>query len=237
MQLTTVLFDLDGTLLPMDQWYFVEQYLKLLAKKMAPHGFDPELLPKAVWAGTEAMYLNDGTRVNEEAFWERFEDFFGPVSRESYELFNEFYANEFQDARQFTGFEPKAREVVELCKALGLRTAVATNPLFPAVATESRIRWAGLEPEDFELYTTYENSRFCKPSEAYYREVTDALGVKPEECLMVGNDTREDMCVEGLGMRTFLLTPHLINRDGLDITRWPHGDYDALLDHVRQAAG
>ena len=44
-------------------------------------------------------------------------------------------------------------------KELGLRAVLATNPIFPAVATRSRIRWAGLEPEDFELCTTYENSR------------------------------------------------------------------------------
>ena len=55
------------------------------------------------------------------------------------------------------GFNPKAKEAVELSRSLGLRVALATNPLFPAVATESRIRWAGVEPEDFELYTTYEN--------------------------------------------------------------------------------
>ena len=37
-----ILFDLDGTLLPMDQTEFTNGYFKLLAAKMAPHGYDPK---------------------------------------------------------------------------------------------------------------------------------------------------------------------------------------------------
>lgn len=48
-------------------------------------------------------------------------------------------------------------------KRRGFGVALATNPIFPSVATESRIRWAGLEPEEFALYTTYENTAYCKP--------------------------------------------------------------------------
>ena len=44
ISLTTVLFDLDGTLLPMDQDIFIKKYFGLLAQKLAPHGYDPEKL-------------------------------------------------------------------------------------------------------------------------------------------------------------------------------------------------
>ena len=47
----TVFFDLDGTLLPMDQEEFVNTYMGLLAKKMAPQGYDPKHLVAAMWAG------------------------------------------------------------------------------------------------------------------------------------------------------------------------------------------
>ena len=50
MYLTTVLFDLDGTLLPMDQEAFTTGYFKLLAKKLAPHGYEPKSLVDAIWA-------------------------------------------------------------------------------------------------------------------------------------------------------------------------------------------
>lgn len=48
MGITTVLFDLDGTLLPMDQDVFVKDYLKRLAMRMAGHGYDPDALVAAI---------------------------------------------------------------------------------------------------------------------------------------------------------------------------------------------
>ncbi len=44
MKITTVLFDLDGTLLPMDQDLFIKAYFKGLAARLAPHGYDPAAL-------------------------------------------------------------------------------------------------------------------------------------------------------------------------------------------------
>ena len=39
-----VFFDLDGTLLPMDQDVFVKTYFSYLVKKMAPYGYEPKKL-------------------------------------------------------------------------------------------------------------------------------------------------------------------------------------------------
>ena len=113
------------------------------------------------------------------------------------------------------------------------RVALATNPLFPAVATLSRIQWAGLNPEDFELVTTYENSRFCKPNPDYYREILGKLKLDGEECLMVGNDVGEDMIARRLGMKVFLLTDCLINKDNADISQFPNGSFPELLHYIR----
>ena len=132
------------------------------------------------------------------------------------------------------GYNPKAAEAVRLAKEIGFRVVLATNPIFPAVATESRIRWAGLTPADFELYTTYENIGFCKPNPSYYLEITSRLNVAPEECLMVGNDVTEDMAAKSAGMEVFLLTDCLINREGKDIAQYRHGDFDRLLGFLRE---
>lgn len=123
--------------------------------------------------------------------------------------------------------------MIDTVHACGLRTALATNPIFPAMATERRIAWAGLSTSDFELYTTYENSRFCKPNPDYYRDVMQTLGVSPEECLMVGNDVGEDMIAEKLGCRVFLLTDNLINPKNVDISVYPHGSYEDLLTFIK----
>ena len=100
-------------------------------------------------------------------------------------------------------------------------------------ATERRIKWAGLSKDDFELVTTYENSRFCKPNLNYYRDVISNLGLKGEECLMVGNDVDDDMVAENLGMRVFLIDKYLINKSGKDISRFPRGDFKKLVEYVK----
>ena len=149
MKQKTVLFDLDGTLLPMDQDAFTKGYFTLLVQKLAPHGYDPAALVDNIWAGTAVMVANDGTRTNEEAFWSKLVHIYGEKVRQDIPLFDAFYREEFQQAKAFCGQNPKAREVVAACKKAGYPVVLATNPIFPAVATESRIRWAGLEPEDF----------------------------------------------------------------------------------------
>lgn len=234
--LKAVLFDLDGTLLPMDQDAFVEGYFGLLARKMIPYGYEPEKLVKAIWAGTKAMVQNDGSCRNEEAFWRIFLGIYGEAARAHIPVFEEFYAKEFQQAQRLCGFNPQAAETVRLVKNLGCRVILATNPLFPAIATESRIRWAGLAPEEFELYTTYENSSTCKPNLAYYREVLERSKLDARDCLMVGNDVDEDMIAGTLGMQTFLLTDCLLNRKNEDIDRWRHGDFAALQEELRKYA-
>lgn len=132
------------------------------------------------------------------------------------------------------GYSPKAAAVISLLKDKGITPVLATNPIFPAVATESRIRWAGLQPEDFSLYTTYENSRFCKPNLLYYQDILHKLNLSPENCLMVGNDVGEDMVTRELGMEVFLLTPCLINRNNTDISVYNHGNFDALIAYLNQ---
>lgn len=233
MSITTVLFDLDGTLLPMDQDEFIKTYFGLLAKTMAPHGYPPEQLIASIWEGTKAMMKNDGTRTNEAAFWSKFCEIFGEDAIKDEPIFAAFYENEFSKVQAVCGYNENAAKAVKAVKSKGLRTVLATNPLFPAVATVNRMKWAGLEPSDFEFYTTYENASYCKTNLQYYRDILSHVGVAPEECLMVGNDVAEDMCVEALGMKVFLLTDCLINKTDADITAYPHGGFGELLEYIQ----
>jgi len=237
MKLTTVLFDLDGTLLPMDMDKFIGAYFKLLAMKMKDKGYEEQALVKSIWRGTGAMIKNDGSCTNEEAFWNDFADFWGEEIRREEPLLDEFYRNEFNGARQVCGFTQEAAGTVALCKELGLRVILATNPIFPAVATRARTSWAGLSVEDFELYTTYENMNWCKPNPMYYEEILRRQGLVGEECLMVGNDVKEDiLATQGLGIRGFLLTDCLINSVGADVEDFVHGGFPQLQDYIRKLA-
>ena len=228
-----ILFDLDGTLLPMDQDLFLKAYFGGLVKAMVPHGYDPDRVVKSIWAGTAAMVSNDGTRTNEEVFWESFCNFFGADARKDEPVFQRFYETEFQNISQVCGRDPRAADAVHEIQSLGYRTILATNPLFPPIATHSRIRWAGLEVRDFERITTYDNSRACKPNLAYYQEILREQVLAPEECVMVGNDVGEDMIAAKLGMKVFLLTDCLINKAGADISQFPNGSFPELLEFIR----
>lgn len=227
-----VLFDLDGTLLPMDQDEFTTGYFKFLAKKVAPYGYEAKPLVDAIWAGTAEMAKNDGSKSNYERFWDKFAEIFGENSRKDIPVFDEFYRVEFQQAQQICGFNPKAAQTVSRVKELGLRTALATNPIFPGHATASRIRWAGLEPEDFEFYTAYEDSFHCKPNPKYFLDVAEKIGLAPEDCLMVGNDATEDLAAKKAGMQVFILTDCLINKENVDLSDIPHGDFEELMKFI-----
>ncbi|MBQ9993698.1 MAG: HAD family hydrolase, partial [Clostridia bacterium] len=145
MSIKVVLFDLDGTLLPMDQDTFIKAYFGHLAKKLAPRGYEPEALIGAIWTGTKAMIKNTGEVTNEKAFWKKFCEIYGEAAIDDEPYFAQFYETDFQKIQSVCGYDPNAKKVVQYIKDKGFRVALATNPIFPAVATQSRIRWAGLD--------------------------------------------------------------------------------------------
>ncbi|MCR5721954.1 MAG: HAD family hydrolase, partial [Lachnospiraceae bacterium] len=228
----TVLFDLDGTLLPMDQDTFTNAYFKELAKKMAPFGYNPDELVKGVWKGTGAMVRNDGTKTNEEAFWEVFLKIFGEEHKKDLDTFTEFYENEFNKAKGVCGFNEASAEVIATLKEKDKKVVLASNPLFPMIAQKSRMNWAGLNTDDFDYITSYENSHFCKPSKEYYVEIAELLDLNPEECLMVGNNATEDMVAREAGMNVFLLTDCLINDDNVDLSQFRQGGFRELKELI-----
>ena len=232
MKIKAILFDLDGTLLPMDQDIFIKAYIGGLVKAAIPAGFEPKALATAIQAGTYAMVKNNGEETNEKVFWDYMRSVYGGSIEDDLAFFEEFYRTDFQKVSEVCGKDPQVKKLVDFVKSKGFRTALATNPLFPTIATESRIRWAGLEVSDFEFFTSFENSRHSKPNPDYYREVIERIGLAPEECLMVGNDADEDTVAASLGMTVFLLTDCLINKSGKDISVYPNGNIADLFSFI-----
>jgi FMN phosphatase YigB (HAD superfamily) len=235
----TIMFDLDGTLLPIDQKEFIVAYFGAAIGKLAPLGYDKDRLVASLWAGTRAMMINDGTLTNAERFWQVFEKAFGHTQAEMSPLLDAFYHNEFNDVKRLLTCMPPSREIVYGLRDKGYRLVLATNPLFPAVAVAARLRWIGLFFEDFEHVTSIENSRYCKPDLRYFEEILQAIGKTPEKCMMVGNNAAEDMSALRLGMAGFLVTDCLENEAGEEIGKFRHGSllefaaYCAAWDDVK----
>ena len=232
------LFDLDGTLLPMNTEQFVEKYLESICRRFAPEiGIAPKQFAKGIWKGAGAMAKNDGECLNIEVFWRAMNDACGKEMRVYSDAFDDYYHNEFIAARDATRVNPYAKKAVELIKSHGGRLVVATNPIFPKAATYRRVEWAGLDVNDFEFITTYENSSRCKPNLNYFADICSICGIEPEESIMVGNDVDEDMCASRLGFSVFLITDCLINRRDKDINLYRHGSFEDfyyyLMDEIK----
>ncbi len=233
MKITTILFDLDGTLLPMDQDVFINEYFKRISTKLAPNGYEPKSLINLIWKGTELMIKNTGDKSNEEVFWDFAVNQIGDKIVKDKTYFDEFYETEFDKIKSVCGFNEKVPQLIKYLKQKGYKLALATNPVFPSRATQWRIGWAGLSSDDFELITTYENINRSKPNPQYYLEVANRLGVAAQECLMVGNDVGDDMIAEKVGMKVFLLTDCLINKNNEDISVYPNGNFDDLMNYIK----
>ncbi len=215
-----ILFDLDGTLLPMDLETFSNGYFTLLTKKAAERSYAPKELMDGVWQGTKAMMKNDGAMPNRQRFWQTFADLFGQQAYGDEALFDSFYENEFQEAIRFASPLPEtAKRAVAAARTVADRVILATNPIFPLVGVATRLGWLGLQPSDFDYVTTYENASYCKPNQAYYQQVLDCCKLQPENCLMAGNDVDEDILpAAAIGMKTYLVNDCLINRSGSPVS-------------------
>jgi FMN phosphatase YigB (HAD superfamily) len=220
-QIKTVLFDLDGTLLPVDMKQFLSIYFEEMGKQFSEH-IDPETLTQCVWKATSDLIENNEKRTNAEVFWDSFKKMTGNHPELAQEKFAPFYDGNYKKTKVATYPNIAMQKAVAHLLEKGIKVIVATNPLFPECAVHDRIRWAGLNPEDFSYISSLEKNCHCKPNIAFYDEIVDHQNLNPLECLMVGNDAKEDMVAKELGMTTYLVTDHLIN----------HGDEPIVADHI-----
>lgn len=228
----TVMFDLDGTLLPFEQEDFIKQYFGCLGKKLVPFGYAPEDTVKNVWAGTKAMVLNDGSRPNSAAFWETFRQAF-PDKPDVRGICDEFYTNEFDLVKACLKRTPNHKPLIERLKSAGIDTVLATNPLFPECAVATRLKWVGLSESDFSYITNYDNSTYCKPNPKYYTELLEKLNLSADECFMVGNSVPDDILpTNALGIRNFLIPEFAENPDSADISTFRSGTLEQAISYI-----
>ncbi|WP_319757519.1 HAD family hydrolase [uncultured Sphaerochaeta sp.] len=232
--INTILFDLDGTLLPLDQDQFIQDYFSRFVIKGQELGYSPELLLTALQRGITTMVLNDGSLSNKERFDRVFEESSGINAAEFNERFAPFYHHEFDLLRRHASPSPFAREIVQEVKRKGYTVVLATNPLFPWQGTEARLGWAYLASSQFSLVTTYEDFHYAKPNLDYYRQILQLLGKEASSCLMVGNDVEEDMVARELGMEVYLVTDYLINNKNKDISGYRTGSLQELATFIKE---
>lgn len=226
-----IFFDLDNTLLPIDKDRFFPAYIDLFAKYVDLDQ-PKNIIVEEIWKSCNMVYRNDGSRTNEEVFWTSMAQRFGDevlkyMDRQSVK---DFHTRYYDEIRQYTYPTETTAQVIDALKDAGYRMLVATNPFSPQIAQNMRTTWAGLDINDFEIITAYEDFHSCKPSTLYFNEILDRCHLTADECIMVGNDVVTDMSARNLGMDVFLVTTHLENDHGHDYHQYPQGSLSDFCD-------
>ncbi|MFN2363256.1 MAG: HAD family hydrolase, partial [Halarsenatibacteraceae bacterium] len=204
-----LLFDLDGTLLPMNMDYFLEKYFVALGSHFSSQVNTKKFIESLLQA-TGSMIKNDGELTNKEVFTKEFFKMLPELNQQkALDTFDEFYRQKFPSLGDNINKDPQTVKVIEILKSNNKNLILATNPVFPMEAVESRLKWIGLSADHFDLITCYSNMHYCKPNPEYYQEILDKMELDPKSSLMIGNDELEDMIAGELGIDKILIKDNL----------------------------
>lgn len=204
----TILFDLDDTLLSTNMDRFLPGYFGLLGKTLS-HLSSSEKISQQIQFAVSKMAANtDPGKTLKEVFNRHFYEPLGTTEEACRIIINTFYQNQFPQLQPITQIKQEASELVAWCLSKHMTLAIATNPLFPRIATQQRIQWAGLDPNDFAFFSTYEDFHFTKPNLAYYAEVLGRLGWPQGTIAMVGDSLELDLLpMQQMGFDTYWINP------------------------------
>ncbi|HEX5807151.1 MAG TPA: DinB family protein [Anaerolineales bacterium] len=229
----TLLLDLDDTLLDTELDAFVPAYFQALSNHLSSHT-PPEVMLRALVGGVNLMNESeDPTRTLAEVFEADFYPTLGASKHDLSPILEEFYDNVFPRLGSVTRQRAEAVPFIEWALSCDFRIAIATDPLFPRKATFHRLRWAGLDPERFELVSSYENFHFTKTHPAYYAEVLGRLGWPEGPVLMVGNDIERDLRpAHRLGLKTYFVDGTSGTSPGFEAGRGQLSDLRPWLESI-----
>lgn len=201
----TICFDLDGTLVEMNPlfkaplltmsmirffhvippWKFFKSF-KIAVKTMLHHQEDQSNFSIFVKSLSAQSNLKDETLIKK--------------------AIQEILEIDFPKLKIFFYPVKDAKQTLKIAQELGFNIILATNPVFPRKAVETRLMGGGFKSEDFPLMTHAENMTRCKPKVEYYKELLIRFNLDPQECLMIGNDVKKDTPAFDVGMKTFILS-------------------------------
>ena len=229
----TLLFDLDDTLLDTNLEVFVPAYFQALAQCLEGRVL-PTVMLRSLIHGMGLMNESaDPARTLQEVFEADFYASLGIPKEELAPVFDKFYDEEFPSLAAHTRRRPEAAPLIEWAIGCGYRVAIATDPLFPRKVTYHRLRWAGLDPEQFEVVSTFEDFHFTKSYPAYYAELLGRLGWADGPVLMVGDNVQRDLLpANQLGLKTYYVDGAAGSSPGFEAGRGGLGDLRPWLESI-----
>ncbi|MBO8160066.1 MAG: HAD family hydrolase [Thermosipho sp. (in: Bacteria)] len=197
-----IFLDYDGTIIKNSEDEFMKFYFSELSKKS---GLPFETIYKIVMETTMETIKN---QTHNKLLFDTFLDII--TLKDKYDktfwtnLFFDFYQNEFDKIKNIITPNDKLIKKIKMTKQ---KLIFASNPLFPKIATEKRIIFAGLSPENFYYIAHMENSHFAKPNPLFFKEILEKINAKPEECIMIGDSDFDKAC-EKIGIKFIHVANH-----------------------------
>jgi FMN phosphatase YigB (HAD superfamily) len=204
--ITTLLFDIDNTLLSFDEKAFIEIYGKHI------HNYFNDEIPsysefmQIFLKSTNKMIEKEPYNTNLIKFAIDFENEISVARNEIITRLRHFYQNEFTQLQPIMKPVSIAKDLITLAEQ-HFTIVAATNPLFPAIANEIRLSWGGLgcDKVNWTEITSADDYYYTKPHIEYYQEILKRIDRTPQECIMIGDDKINDMIAGRIGIKTYLV--------------------------------
>ncbi len=229
-----IIFDLDGTLIEEESTMFYKilfgELLKRFNKKF---GIDKDVFVPAMHKSMMAMEIVDGSDTIGNQFFKVLSTLIGvPVDAIEKE-FGEFFDNDFD--KVLVAFKPKPAmsKVVKKLKDRGDRLVIATDPFLPKVAVDKKIRYCGLNVEDFDFITYNSDCHFTKANPKFFEELFKGLHIDPENAIVIGNTVPTD--VPAFPVRETYILQDSVKEKGTTTMPYTRISSEELLEIVESA--
>jgi len=206
-----VFLDLDNTLLHNPDRGFAIEYLRLADAYFSQHhGYTnfAETLRQTI----PAIINSDApSQSNHSVASNLLAEQFDVATAIIDQQLQSFYQTEFPKLKNCTASMSEAELLINLLNEHNYQVVIATNPIYPAIAVQQRLNWAGISDQilDYAFVTHSQNMHFAKPRTEYYAELLARVGVEPDETLMVGDSLKNDIVpAKTLGIHTFHISTH-----------------------------
>lgn len=227
MGITTVLWDLDGTLVGIRRRLF-----QTVMPVTAAVAFRDLLPPRVFLRDFRAILSQVRANASDETNYELMVRLLAEHARTDIATADAAMRRladvGFPRLRRLFYPVPAAGAMVAQLDGAGIAQVVATNPLWPASTVSSRLAWGGFDPALFAYVSSGETMHSCKPRSEFYRELLERSDSRARDCVMIGNDVANDSPATQLGIPVFILgatggwraVPEWLSRQGAPCSSW-----------------
>jgi len=230
--ITTLLFDIDNTLLLFDDHEFLRNYVTSIHSYFEKEQPSLDTFMNIFLTSTNKMTNTYQSNLdNLSKFAVDFESRIGISQSDIIDRFKTFYQSDFIEVCQIMTIHPNANELLNLASH-HFHLVAATNPLFPLMANETRFSQTGLDAFPWVEITSAEDYHYAKPHIEFYEELLDRINKNPSECMIIGDDPINDMVAGKLGIKTFLVKTDGRAFADIIITDPKYENIDVPVDYI-----